>query len=560
MNATVFLDRSAPRILVAGSITGLDLQEYVPVSLVRSGVTYVILYSMFATLLFVLLCAVLFKNGLSPQKRRLPVVWVLGLAMLAGLLGSTLNTVFWAYQLFGDASTQSTYRLWISSTSMLYVTPLITHLALQLRLMSFYPAALASRRKRLTIAAFPTLLKFARIILIGFTLQLSSDAYLGMRSGWADGGRRTDTINLCIFVLQFADTFYASCFLLWKFHCMGRRDKDLMRENAHWSLAWLKQIMYAVAFGYVLPTLYSLGLVVCKIVNIDPTDLGYVLVANIYVQAFGAVLAMLSRSHRWREDRFINNYQPESIGRIPSRSHRSDRDPTSFVSVDGYGYRGDTLASMQEAEGSVPVSFDSQSSLNAAELGQARSSKAKSRTSDFRLKRLMGGRSASEHAAAAANATAGSHSSGAVGRDGASPRAQPRAISPALPRLPTPTADSAGLQRLYTEFPTDLDFDQLQERRSSDATLISGSQAALKGSCGKAAAAAAATAAAASGQSPERLSSSTSLSSSSHGSRPGSRGTDRMQRLGSSRSIPLSVAEEDLNQDAAAPPPAPRGT
>ena len=71
----------------------VDLENYVPVSLVRNGVLYIILYSMLATLLFVLLCAVLLKNGLSPQKRKLPIVWVLGFSMFGALLGSTLNMV-----------------------------------------------------------------------------------------------------------------------------------------------------------------------------------------------------------------------------------------------------------------------------------------------------------------------------------------------------------------------------------------------------------------------------------------------------------------------------------
>ncbi|KAN0066091.1 hypothetical protein ACQY0O_000184 [Thecaphora frezii] len=482
MNATVVVDRSAPRIMVATSFSGVDLQEYVPVALVRNGVTYIILYSMFATLLFVLLCAVLFKNGLSPQKRRLPVVWVLGLAMLGGLLGSTLNTVFWAYQLFGNAGPGSIYRLWMASTAMLYITPLVTHVAVQLRMMSFYPPTLASPRKRIAIVVFPTLAKIARAVLIVFTLVLSSSTYLGMTRGWADGGSKTDEINLSIFILQLADTLYASCILLWKFHCLGRRDKELMHENSHWSLGWLKQIMYALAFGYVLPTAYSLALVICKVVNIDPTALGYVLVANVYIQAFGAVLATLSRSHRWREDRFTSSYRPELAADLP-RTRRAQQGAVSMFSDDTYRYDVQTLATMHEARRADPVSFESTSSLNATELGLPSPSPSgpRSGTSNFRLKRLTGGRPvSSERNSTSSRRFRGSASS--APRIEVPPLPSPLPTSPpsasGLPSLSPTTATAptgvASLQQVFSELPASFEFEQFQKRRSSDATLISG--------------------------------------------------------------------------------------
>ncbi|SNX81502.1 uncharacterized protein MEPE_00207 [Melanopsichium pennsylvanicum] len=287
--------------------------QYVPVDLVRNGVTYIILYSMFATLLFVLLCAVLFKNGLSPQKRRLPFVWVLGLALLGGLLGSTLNTVFWAYQLFGNVSNDTMFRLWMSSTAVLYIVPLITHFAIQLRLLSFYPPTLASRSKRIVISILPTLMKVARLTTISITLHNSFVAYQADGFGDTVSQAANDTSNLFTLIFQLVDTVYASAFLLWHYWHLGHRDNELMRKKSHPAVRWSKQFMFAIAFGYVLPTIYALALVLTRALSLSPVDMGFMLVANVYVQAFGAVLASLSSAYKWREDRFTDELAPDNV-------------------------------------------------------------------------------------------------------------------------------------------------------------------------------------------------------------------------------------------------------
>ncbi|KAJ9477016.1 Cytoplasmic dynein intermediate chain [Pseudozyma hubeiensis] len=297
--------------------------QYVPVALVRNGVTYIILYSMFATLLFVLLCAVLFKNGLSPQKRRLPFVWVLGFAMLGGLLGSTLNTVFWAYQLFGNESQDTMFRLWLSSTAMLYIVPLVTHFAIQLRLLSFYPTSLASRRKRIIISIIPSLLKVARLTTISITLSNAAKSYARNGFGYVVSRSANDTSNLFTLIFQLADTVYATVFLLWRYWRLGRRDSDLMQKKSHPALRWSKQIMFAIAFGYVLPTIYALALVLSKALDLSAVDMGFMLVANVYVQAFGAVLASLSSAYKWREDRFTDDLAPDNAV-LPGMRNASD--------------------------------------------------------------------------------------------------------------------------------------------------------------------------------------------------------------------------------------------
>ncbi|EST09818.1 hypothetical protein PSEUBRA_000205 [Kalmanozyma brasiliensis GHG001] len=297
--------------------------EFVPVDMVRNGVTYIILYSMFATLLFVLLCAVLFKNGLSPQKRRLPFVWVLGVAMLGGLLGSTLNTVFWAYQLFGNVSENTMFRLWMSSTALLYLVPLVVHFAIQLRLLSFYPSTLASRKKRIAISILPSLMKIARITTISITLHNSAAAYRRFGFGLAVTGSANDTSNLFSLIFQLVDTVYASAFLLWRYWHLGRRDNELMQKKSSPVARWSKQLLFAIAFGYVLPTIYALALVIAKALDLSANDMGFMLVANVYVQAFGAVLASLSSAYKWRDERYTDELAPDNAV-LPGMRNASD--------------------------------------------------------------------------------------------------------------------------------------------------------------------------------------------------------------------------------------------
>lgn len=61
--------------------------------------------------------------------------------------------------------------------------------------------------------------------------------------------------------------------------------------------------------------------------SVSGNNLGYVLVANIYVQCGGAILAMLSVSHKWRDQRFAPKEAKTQITRRNSMSQlESNRD------------------------------------------------------------------------------------------------------------------------------------------------------------------------------------------------------------------------------------------
>lgn len=477
--------------------------QFVPVELVRNGVTYIILYSMFATLLFVLLCAVLFKNGLSPQKRRLPVVWVLGLAMLGGLLGSTLNTVFWAYQLFGNVSEDAMFRLWMSSTAMLYIVPLVTHFAMQLRLLAFYPSTLASRKKRIAISILPSLMKVARLTTICITLSNSAKVYKSDGFGYTVSRAANDTSNLLTLIFQLVDTVYASVMLLWRYWHLGRRDSELMSKKSHPALRWAKQIAFAIAFGYVLPTVYALALVLSKALSLSAVDMGFMLVANVYVQAFGAVLASLSSAYKWRDDRFTDSLSPDNavlpgmrgVG-DPFASNDTKHQPAHMRALD---------SGFSDAGTPTRPSF-----LN------------------VRLPSLDSRR----RAGLTPDAAATSPGLSAIVVDGSAPikagDVSPKSSAPAVPTQYPGTPGTA--ECVSIDLPDTYAPQQSESRRSSDATLFA------PGGADKADAASTKAAAAASRP----------------GSRPGSSGTGRIQRLGSSRSVPR---QGSLREEEEAPPP-----
>lgn len=491
--------------------------QYVPVDLVRNGVTYIILYSMFATLLFVLLCAVLFKNGLSPQKRRLPFVWVLGIAMLGGLLGSTLNTVFWAYQLFGNVSEDTMFRLWMSSTAMLYLVPLITHVAIELRLLSFYPPTLASRRKRIAISIIPSLMKVARLTSICITLNHSAEAYHQDGFGVTVSKTTNDISNLFTLIFQLVDTLYASALLLWRYWHLGRRDNELMSKKSHPIVRWAKQFGFAIAFGYVLPTIYTLALVLCKALSLSPVDMGFMLVANVYVQAFGAVLASLSSAYKWREDRFTDDLAPDNAV-LPGM--RNANDPFATGATPTRDTRQAPALESVMSESSTP----------------SRPNFITSRLPSLDSRRR--GLNSSGSATADAGLTTIAIDSNGVSTPRCnnagdiSPKSSAHHVSDSSPnekcsQYLTASTPGTNTDAISIDLPVNYALQHHESRRSSDATLFAPSGGLNEKGDGK------------------RLSSSSP--SSRPGSRPGSSGTGRIQRLGSSRSVPRdgSLQEEE---------------
>jgi len=75
--------------LIAHPMDPTDSQDrLVSVGLVKVGVTYIILYSTLATLLFGMAALVLLRHGFNTRKRWLPQAWALGFSLVLGLIGS----------------------------------------------------------------------------------------------------------------------------------------------------------------------------------------------------------------------------------------------------------------------------------------------------------------------------------------------------------------------------------------------------------------------------------------------------------------------------------------
>ncbi|KDN52942.1 hypothetical protein K437DRAFT_132990 [Tilletiaria anomala UBC 951] len=288
------------------SSDGYNASNSIPLALVQQGVAHIILYSTLSTLLFVLLCVVLMKDGLSPSKRRTPVVWLLGLAMLLGVIGSALDTVFWATQmLWTTSSSAQTASYYVASNSMLFIVPWVVRWAMCLRIASFYPVTLAGRRKRLTVIALPTAMQI--LDLVAFCIVLH-DGFDAIETAGQDDGKLTLSlsekplpyrlmVNLLAYGAALVSSIYINIFMIRKFTTLrggaSRGSPTLATPPRNLSWAKQQQLLFGIAFSYITPTLFLVSLIVI-FCTVQGRALGFMLVCNVYVHVFSGTLACLS--------------------------------------------------------------------------------------------------------------------------------------------------------------------------------------------------------------------------------------------------------------------------
>jgi hypothetical protein len=241
-----------------------------------------------------------------------------------------------------------------------------------------------------------------------------------------------------------------------------------------------------------LPTSYALALVLSRALSLNAVDIGFLLVANVYVQAFGAVLATLSSSYRWREDRFTDSLGPDNAV-LP-------------------GFR-DVPNSLPKTDAAVSSDKQRDSESNMSEAAPLDSSP--------RPNFLCGRFSSSidrRHPGAEATSAALLPTVDSITSIDPLPTSIEEMKIDLQSKVSTKTVNEASFH-----FPSGYTMQQYESRRSSDATLF----APLSGEKGEGLRR----------KTEENIPfDSSSISPSS--SRPGTGGTGRMHRLGSSRSIP----------------------
>ena len=313
---------------------GYDSSNAVPLALVQQGVAYIILYSTLSTLLFVLLCVLLMKDGLTAAKRRTPIAWVLGFSMLLGVIGSSLDTVraprsrargnmtdqawrvqvFWATQMLRNTSSaQQTASYYIASNAMLFIVPWVTRWAMTLRIASFYPDSLAGKRKRATVVAFPiamqviNLVAFSIVLRDGYNLTRAAGGEKGKLFSTADNVTRVGGYRLMLDLLSYgaalATSLYFNVFMISKFAFLGgaktQTSPGLSSRPNNIIFTKLQQFGFFLAFSYLVPTSYLIALIV-GFCTFQGRPLGFMLVINVYVHVFSATLACLSGAAKWR--------------------------------------------------------------------------------------------------------------------------------------------------------------------------------------------------------------------------------------------------------------------
>ncbi|TKY90433.1 hypothetical protein EX895_000431 [Sporisorium graminicola] len=309
-----------------------------------------------------------------------------------------------------------------------------------------------------------------------------------------------------------------------------------MQKKSHPIVRWSKQLMFAIAFGYVLPTVYALALVLSKALSLPAVDMGFMLVANVYVQAFGAVLASLSSAYKWREDRFTDDLGPDNAV-LPGMRHASD--PFANATTPMRNARHAAALDSVVSESYAPSRHNFITSrLSSSDSRRNTANTQASQANAPALTPILTG-AASSSSGGMQSGNVSPKSSGlrpSVSVDDHSPNSK-RGTAQLITETPG-TADAISI-----DFPVAYALQQYDTRRSSDATLIAPSGGLDKS------------------EAPARrgsLSSPDSKQVLNPQSRPGSSGTGRMQRHGSSRSVPQDGSLVEEEEIAATPPPPPR--
>ncbi|CAD6886474.1 unnamed protein product [Tilletia caries] len=286
--------------------------DMVSTDLVRTGVTFLLVYNYLAMFLFCLIAFVLMKNGLRvfSAKRFKPVFTVLGIAILMSLISSIMNSVFWASRLLHRSDRNSLDAFWLASITLVFLVPLVTQSALTIRIYALLPPMLASTRKRIMILACPVLLKVVRLIVLSVAM---AHTYRNIRNHAGMPANALYTSSNWGFLMAelwfaFFDSLYASCFLLAVFLRSGRRnDSSLLVPSHGWLSGWLRLSLYACMFSFVVPTCFTFALAMAITLKVDEVVFGYLLIVNVILQNVGGLLATLSSQHRWRNSRFATS-------------------------------------------------------------------------------------------------------------------------------------------------------------------------------------------------------------------------------------------------------------
>lgn len=115
------------------------------------------------------------------------------------------------------------------------------------------------------------------------------------------------------FALTVVDSLYCFAVLLRKFHQLGNETQHhhnaLLDRRRSRTVDAVQQLFAGIGFTFAFPTIYNIAVLTCIAMpsyRVSPTNNGFLLVSNVFVQVFGATLACTNASAHWRDDRFVN--------------------------------------------------------------------------------------------------------------------------------------------------------------------------------------------------------------------------------------------------------------
>ena len=225
---------------------------------------------------------------LPPQTRRLPVFWILNLAIAMGYIACITSGLLEASSMFDpNGAAAGNVAVFVVSDCILFFIPLVTDCSLPLRILAFYPPQVASWKKRAAVVAFPVFMKIPRLIVVSLFTNVAVKASSG-GIAQAAGALTHQPYAVIEWSMQLADTGYCTIFLLWKLHTFGSsnfRSKSLATI--------IKRVVYTVLGTFFIPVCLTIAVIVCQVSGLPPLLWSNTLVANVYVSVIGAVFCTL---------------------------------------------------------------------------------------------------------------------------------------------------------------------------------------------------------------------------------------------------------------------------
>ncbi|UZJ57344.1 hypothetical protein CBS101457_006664 [Exobasidium rhododendri] len=253
---------------------------------IRGATTLAVLGAVLVPIAFVF---VLFS---TPRSRQTPIFWIQCFALALAMAQAAIETSSYHIDIETNGlHPQLFFNLCAARESLKWITPWVTDCALVFKILYFYPRTLYSRKKQVSIGAFPALIKVPRLVVIIINLVIMCRAFAKQETTWASGLK----FQVAEIAMQVADNSYCSSILLyksWKFYSASSghvsRTARAQRRARH--------IVESIAMSFVPALCIQIAFLVVQAIPGDNAyelleAQNYLFIFNVYVSLIFSILA-----------------------------------------------------------------------------------------------------------------------------------------------------------------------------------------------------------------------------------------------------------------------------